>query len=187
MKEVTKELVKRAKAEAVIRSSMSKYEVLKGMKEILLKCDTTTSEDVQDMYKEDQVSSKIYTKKLFVGADKSEEQKYPETMKDIRDFEYVSLSCDDPEFKTALVGDIRVNCKNPYNEWVNVFASSLDTHVLRFLYCLMMEIMDIKEVPEESLLESIIEEFNDLKVTKERIKDPEGFVEGLRILKKACL
>lgn len=189
MKQVTLDMVKRAKAGAVISSSMTKYETLREIRKLLLECPTSETEDVQDMYREDQVSSKIYTKKLYIGADKDEEVAHPEDMKIVKDFEFVSLSCSDPEFKTCLVSDIRINNKNAYNEWVNVFASSMDMHVLRFLLCLMKEIMGVEDITHDEAANGLFEEFTEwvstLKVKD--IKDISAFGDGFRTLRKACL
>jgi hypothetical protein len=186
---VTLDMVNRAKAKAGFNSMMTKYEILREIKNVLLDCQTTETDDIQDMFKEDQVNSKIYTKKLYIGADKRDLQENPEDMCLVKDIEYVSLSCSDPDFKSCLVGDIRVNSKNAYNEWVNVFASTFDLYTLRFLLYLMKEVMDVSHLGNDAVVDVLFEEFTDwagsLKVTC--IKDVTGFSNAFSALKKTCL
>lgn len=136
---ITPDVICKAKETLPSLYKKSRAEVLSGLKDILLKCPTSQSEDVMASSTREKLTSKMFTKKLHFVVDKKDETQHSNVMSVLNDIEFVSLTCDSEDFSNCMSSDIRINVKNKYNEWANTYVSSLSSSYLKFLYCLILE------------------------------------------------
>lgn len=136
---ITPDVICKAKAKVSGIDKMSRTEVLDNLKDILLKCPTSQSEDVMASSTREKLVHKMFTKKLHFVVDKKDETEHSDVMNVLNDIEFVSLTCDSEDFTNCIRRDIRINVRNKYNEWANTFVSAMSTPYLKFLYCLILE------------------------------------------------
>ena len=182
-KVITKKIVDKARKEVDNLSNMSRAELLQDIREILMKCKTTESDDVLAQTTQEKLENPIYTKKLVLTISRETERQYPEITELLHNIECVSMSCDSEDFSTCLNSDIRINTKNKYNEWANSYAHSFSDYFLRLLLCLMREVTDDsdrrKELYERFLI--FAEDFDSAAF----IKDQDKFEDAMDLLDEA--
>jgi hypothetical protein len=100
---------------------MNKEETLAYIFEALM-VNGTVSEKA-DILGFDPMEQKVYTKRLRIG-------------KDVDSIEvvYVSVTSDEEDFEGVSISDLRINTKNAYDTWVNMFASEADEKILTKIY-----------------------------------------------------
>ena len=96
---------------------MKKKEILDYIFEALM-VNGTVSEKA-DILGFDPMEQKVYTKRLKIGKDM-----------DSVELVYVSVTSNEEDFKDISVSDLRINTKNTYDVWVNMFASEADEETL---------------------------------------------------------
>ena len=100
---------------------MKKKEFLDYIFEALM-VNGTVSEKA-DILGFDPMEQKVYTKRLKIGKEA-----------DSVELIYVSVTSDDADFEGVSVSDLRINTKNAYDVWVNMFASEADEEILKKIY-----------------------------------------------------
>ena len=100
---------------------MNKEEMLASIFEALM-TNGTVSEKA-DILGFDPMEQKVYTKRLKIGENV-----------DSVEVVYVSVTSDEENFNGVSVSDLRINTKNPFDIWVNMFASEADEMVLSKIY-----------------------------------------------------
>lgn len=80
------------------------FDVLLRKGEITTKGDTLSDNQMED---------KVYTKRISIN------KPYKNGMRII----YVSVTSDNNDFNDASIGKIRINTKNVYDQWVNIFIN----------------------------------------------------------------
>ena len=100
---------------------MNKEEILDYIFEALM-VNGTVSEKA-DILGFDPMEQKVYTKRLKIGKDM-----------DSVELVYVSVTSDEEDFEGVSVSDLRINTKNTYDVWVNMFASEADEEILTKIY-----------------------------------------------------
>ena len=72
-----------------------------------------------DIFAFDPMNKKVYTKKLKIG-------------KNIGEIEivYVTITSDDKNFSDVSINNMRINTKNVYDTWLNLFANEADDLIL---------------------------------------------------------
>ena len=182
-KVITKKIVDKARKEVDNLSNMSRAELLQDIREILMKCKTTESDDVLAQTTQEKLENPIYTKKFVFNISHDTEVKHPEILELLHNIECVSLSCDSEDFSTCLNSDIRINTKNKYNEWANAYAHSFSDYFLRLLLCLMKEATNDVDMRKELYERFLIftEDFDSAAF----IKDQDKFEQALDLLDEA--
>lgn len=180
---ITEKTVEKARKEVAGLAGMTRVEILQSIRDILMECKTSKSDDVLAQTTLEKFENPIYTKKFVFNISHDTEVKHPEILELLHNIECVSLSCDSEDFSTCLNSDIRVNTKNVYNGWANAYAHSFSDYFLRLLLCLMKEVTNDVDMRKELYERFLIftEDFDSAAF----IKDQDKFEQALDLLDEA--
>lgn len=181
---ITEKTITKAHNAAQEIMDKSLNDVMQEIREILMKCDTTTSDDVMAQSTQEKLENPIYTKKLVFNVSHEAENAHPITLGTLNNVECISMSCDSKDFGSCLSSDIRINTKNKYNEWANAYATSFSTDFLRFLLCLMKEVIKDPKDKRKELYDRFCMFADDFD-SSGFIKDSEKFEDALDLLEEA--
>jgi hypothetical protein len=140
-----------------------KDKVLDMMLSVLKSLPTTTEKaDVMAETTREKLENPIYTKKLKFDIEQynGPTSRFSGMLCSFLDIEYISVSSDKEDFSNASTNDIRINCRDRYNNWVNVFADNYSCRYLSILCYLMSEL--VKPAPVSSNIEGLIAEMKTL-------------------------
>lgn len=100
---------------------MKKNELLEGIFNALIKNGKISEK--ADIFGEEPMEDKVFTKKLKIG-------------KNIGSIKimYVSITSDKNDFTNTSENNMRINAKNVYGDWVNMFAAEVDEEILSKVY-----------------------------------------------------
>lgn len=97
--------------------TLDKKQVIKLIYDALMKKGKVTEK--ADIMGVDPMETKVYTKRLQVNEDMGSVE-----------LVYVSLTSDDKDFMDASPNQVRINTKNTYDTWVNLWATEADDETL---------------------------------------------------------
>lgn len=100
---------------------MKKAEILENIFNTLMEKGTVSEKG--DVLGEDPIEDKVYTKRIKVDT----------YLSDMR-IMYVSVTSDEKDFSDVSVTDMRVNIKNVYEKWLNLFAHQTGEEILTKVY-----------------------------------------------------
>ena len=90
---------------------------------IIENAETTSKKSVIDYFSK---KDKVYTKKIPINGDK--------IVIDGCKVKYLSITSISDKFEDSTPYDIRVNLKNPFGMWVNVYLTSIPEHYIKEIY-----------------------------------------------------
>ena len=99
---------------------MNKNQTIKLIYETLMKKGTQTERG--NILSVDPTETKVYTKRLQVN----------QTIGEI-EIVYVTITSDDEDFMDASPNQVRINTKNPYDAWINIWATEADEQMLNLI------------------------------------------------------
>jgi len=148
----------------------TKEKVLDLMLDILKSLPSTSEKaDVMAETTREKLENPIYTKKLKFDIERFNDVStgFSGMLNSLLDIEYISVSSDKEDFSNASTNDIRINCRDRYNNWVNVFADNYSYRYLEVLCILMMRLteepgIEVEDAPSDVKHEDLISEMNTL-------------------------